>query len=215
MKAGIKKQEVEFIVTDEYREWIALIKDRIKNSQIKASIKVNRELLELYWHIDEDIVNRQKHSKWGDGLLRQMSIDLKKSFPDMTGFSETNLKTMRLSSLDKGKQKTNNIIGCQPYTKHRFQQNRSGVFVCVLDIVTRSAPARFHRSVHGVSAGFIPRRRATHSTAGAACQGQSRRCAAVLRTLDWLSRLCYLPRRDGGYILQSRPLSLDRERAGG
>ncbi len=120
-----------------------------------------------------------------------------------------------LSSLDKGKQKTNNIIGCQPYTKHRFQQNRSGVFVCVLDIVTRSAPARFHRSVHGVSAGFIPRRRATHSTAGAACQGQSRRCAAVLRTLDWLSRLCYLPRRDGGYILQSRPLSLDRERAGG
>ena len=121
----------------------------------------------------------------------------------------------RLSSLDKGKQKTNNIIGCQPYTKHRFQQNRSGVFVCVLDIVTRSAPARFHRSVHGVSAGFIPRRRATHSTAGAACQGQSRRCAAVLRTLDWQSRLCYLPRRDGGYILQSRPLSLDRERAGG
>ena len=120
-----------------------------------------------------------------------------------------------LSSLDKGKQKTNNIIGCQPYTKHRFQQNRSGVFVCVLDIVTRSAPARFHRSVHGVSAGCIPRRRATHSTAGAACQGQSRRCAAVLRTLDWLSRLCYLPRRDGGYILQSRPLSLDRERAGG
>ena len=41
MKAGIKKQEVKFIVTDEYREWIALIKDRIRNSQIKASIKVN------------------------------------------------------------------------------------------------------------------------------------------------------------------------------
>ena len=64
------------------------------------------------------------------------------------------LQKETISSLDKGKQKTNNIIGCQPYTKHRFQQNRSGVFVCVLDIVTRSAPARFHRSVHGVSAGF-------------------------------------------------------------
>lgn len=96
MKTGIKKQKVKFIVTDEYREWIALIKDRIKNSQIKASIKVNRELLELYWHIGEDIVNRQKHSKWGEGLLRQMSIDLKNTFPDMAGFSETNLKTMRL-----------------------------------------------------------------------------------------------------------------------
>ncbi len=28
--------------------------------------------------------------------MRQMSIDLKKTFPDMSGFSETNLKTMRL-----------------------------------------------------------------------------------------------------------------------
>ncbi len=96
MKAGIQKQEVKFIVTDEYREWIASIKDKIKNSQIKASVKVNRALLELYWHIGEDIVNRQKHSKWGEGLLQQMSIDLKKTFPDMSGFSETNLKTMRL-----------------------------------------------------------------------------------------------------------------------
>ncbi len=92
----MKKQEAGFIVTDEYTKWIALIKDRIKSSQIKASIKVNRELLELYWHIGADIANRQKHSKWGEGLLRQMSIDLKKTFPDMSGFSETNLKTMRL-----------------------------------------------------------------------------------------------------------------------
>ncbi len=80
MKAGVKKQETGFIVTDEYKEWIALIKDRIKNSQIKASVKVNRELLELYWHIGADIVNRQKHSKWGEGLLRQMSKDLKRVF---------------------------------------------------------------------------------------------------------------------------------------
>ena len=152
-----------------------------------------------------EVVKGQTHSPYKTGTGERLSI----------AFHLMHLKEGGVSSLDKGKQKTNNIIGCQPYTKHRFQQNRSGVFVCVLDIVTRSAPARFHRSVHGVSAGFIPRRRATHSTAGAACQGQSRRCAAVLRTLDWLSRLCYLPRRDGGYILQSRPLSLDRERAGG
>ena len=57
---------------------------------------VNGLLLELYWHIGSDIVNRQKHSKWGEGFLRQMSIDLKKTFPEISGFSETNLKTMRL-----------------------------------------------------------------------------------------------------------------------
>lgn len=92
----MEKQEVGFVVNDEYREWIASIKDKIKSSQIKASMKVNKELLELYWHIGEDIVNQQRYSKWGDGLLRQMSVDLKKTFPDMSGFSETNLKTMRL-----------------------------------------------------------------------------------------------------------------------
>ena len=97
-------------------------------------------------------------------------------------------KDGKVSSLDKGKQKTNNIIGCQPYTKHRFQQNRSGVFVCVLDIVTRSAPARFHRSVHGVSAGFIPRRRATHSTAGAACQGATGDISSRAAPFPWIGK---------------------------
>ena len=40
------------------------------------------------------------------------------------------------------------------------------------------------------------------------------------RILRWpalygLPRLCYFPGKRRGYILQSRPLSLDRERAGG
>ena len=67
MKAGIKKQEVKFIVTDEYREWIALIKDRIRNSQIKASIKVNRELLELYCRVTSDGAPYESLWQWNDG----------------------------------------------------------------------------------------------------------------------------------------------------
>lgn len=120
-----------------------------------------------------------------------------------------------LSSLNKSIQKYNNLMGCQPYAKRRFRQKSERCFCMASGHCDQKGPAHFPRFVYGGSAGFIPRRRATHSTAGAACQGQSRRCAAVLRTLDRLPRLCYLPRRDGGYILQSRPLSLDRERAGG
>lgn len=48
MKAGIKKQEVEFIVTDEYREWIALIKDKIKNSIYQSKQRTIRTLL-AHW----------------------------------------------------------------------------------------------------------------------------------------------------------------------
>ena len=37
---------------------------------------------------------KQKHSQWRDGLLTQMSKDLKEKFPDMKGFSLRNIKYM-------------------------------------------------------------------------------------------------------------------------
>lgn len=89
------KNEVGFIVTKEYIEWIEDIKKRIKNSQIKASVKVNDVVLELYWNIGKDIVEKQATSKWGDGFLSTMSKDLKKTFPNMSGFSVQNLKSIR------------------------------------------------------------------------------------------------------------------------
>ena len=106
-------------------------------------------------------------------------------------------------------------MDCQPYVKHRFRQKSERCFCISSGHRDQKGPAHFPASSTEALLDVSPVAAPPNSTAGAACQGQSRRCAAVLRTLDWLSRLCYLPRRDGGYILQSRPLSLDRERAGG
>jgi hypothetical protein len=44
---------------------------------------------------------------------------------------------------------------------------------------------------------------------------QSRRCAAVLRTLDWQSRLCYSQGATGDISSRAAPLSQDWERGGG
>lgn len=88
-------REVGFIVDDEYKAWIENIKKRIKHSQIKASVKVNYELLELYWDIGRDIVAKQKNAKWGEAFLVTMSRDLQKTFPNMSGFSVQNLKSIR------------------------------------------------------------------------------------------------------------------------
>ena len=41
----VADREVCFVVDDEYKAWIENIKDRIKHSQIKASVKVNYEML--------------------------------------------------------------------------------------------------------------------------------------------------------------------------
>jgi len=88
----VAKSDEGFNVTVEYREWIKNVKKRIKQSQIKASVKVNYELMDLYWDLGKDIVNKQENTKWGDGFLAAMSKDLKRAFPGMTGFSVQNLK---------------------------------------------------------------------------------------------------------------------------
>jgi predicted nuclease of restriction endonuclease-like (RecB) superfamily len=79
----------------EYKAWIKDLKDRIHKSQIKASVRVNASMLELYWSIGADIVNKQAESKWGSGAIRNLSQELRGEFSNASGFSETNLKYMK------------------------------------------------------------------------------------------------------------------------
>jgi predicted nuclease of restriction endonuclease-like (RecB) superfamily len=51
--------------------------------------------LQFYWELGQDIVDKQKDTKWGDGFLEQLSIDLSSEFPDMRGFSLSNLKYIK------------------------------------------------------------------------------------------------------------------------
>lgn len=75
-----------------YKDWLYDLKLKIRQSQIKASISVNTELLRLYWELGKDIVEKQLDSVWGTGFFENLSRDLKKEFPEMQGFSITNLK---------------------------------------------------------------------------------------------------------------------------
>ena len=74
-------------INKDYAAWIGELKIRIRQSQIKAAVKVNTELLQLYWQLGSDIVEKQKNAKWGDGFLKQLSQDLSAEFPEMKGFS--------------------------------------------------------------------------------------------------------------------------------
>ena len=42
----------------------------------KRAVKVNSELLQFYWGMGQDIVDKQKMAKLSDGFLKQLSIDL-------------------------------------------------------------------------------------------------------------------------------------------
>ena len=49
------------------------IKSRIRSSQIKAALSVNRELIELYWNIGKSIVERQRKEGWGKSVVERLS----------------------------------------------------------------------------------------------------------------------------------------------
>ena len=81
--------------SEEYKSWIIELKQKIRRCQIKAAIKVNTELLKLYWQMGKDINEKSLVAKWGAGFFDKLSRDLKTEFPDMTGFSVTNLKYIK------------------------------------------------------------------------------------------------------------------------
>ena len=85
----------EVISAKEYRDWLSDIKQRIQAAQLKAATAVNTALLEFYWSLGADIVQKQKDTAWGSGFLQQLSKDLMAEFPDMKGFSKRNLEHIR------------------------------------------------------------------------------------------------------------------------
>ena len=81
-------------VDGEYKYWLFELKSKIRSTQIKAAVAVNSALILFYWELGKMIAEKQ--TAWGSHFLAQLSKDLKAEFPEMSGFSETNLKYCKL-----------------------------------------------------------------------------------------------------------------------
>jgi hypothetical protein len=73
-----------------YKDWLVDLKSKIRSAQLKAAVAVNSELIVLYWDLGKMIA--EKENVWGSKLIAQISKDLKAEFPNMEGFSVSNLK---------------------------------------------------------------------------------------------------------------------------
>ena len=78
----------------EYKAFFKEIKEKILTSQVKAALAVNHELINLYWEIGSKIHLKQKDEGWGAKTVENLAKDLKSTFPEMKGFSLTNIKYM-------------------------------------------------------------------------------------------------------------------------
>lgn len=89
------KNKTLTILDKDYVQWIKSLIALYKKSQIKAAIKVNTEQLKFYWLVGRDIVEMKVEERWGQRIIEQMSIDLKKEMPGVEGLSVTNLRYCR------------------------------------------------------------------------------------------------------------------------
>ena len=82
-----------------YADWLIQLKGQIAQARQRAALAVNAELVQLYGRIGHDILQRQQTQGWGAKVIDRLARDLKDAFPDMRGWSSSNLKYMRFFAL--------------------------------------------------------------------------------------------------------------------
>ena len=82
--------------TADYNSAVQTIKEAILRSQYQAAKLVNREMLSLYYGIGRYISANSREGFWGTGAIKTISERLRKELPGLKGFSQTNLKYMRI-----------------------------------------------------------------------------------------------------------------------
>ena len=93
--AKITEKDTEEVTTFEKLQlnFIAEIKQKIRQAQYDAMRSVNVQLINLYWEIGASIAQKQKES-WGKSIVPKLSEELQKEFPGTSGFSTGNLWLM-------------------------------------------------------------------------------------------------------------------------
>lgn len=78
-----------------YRDLLGSVSQHISTGRRRAVAAVTNQLVLTYWHVGREILDRQDAEGYGTKVIDRLSIDLKRAFPDATGFSPRNLKYMR------------------------------------------------------------------------------------------------------------------------
>ncbi len=102
----------------QYNDAVNAIKTAILQGQYEAAKGVNRIQLALYFAIGKYLSQHTRKGVWGEGALAAISEQLRKELPGLRGFSETQMREMRLfyeawKSLDSNSSvSTDELIDC-------------------------------------------------------------------------------------------------------
>lgn len=122
----------DILIDADYVDWIADIKSRYRSAQVKAAVKVNAEKLLFNWQLGRDLVQKKAEERWGAGVVEQVSLDLKREFPDSTNFSVRNLWYMKqwylfyTENMEKLKQIVSELLPTNDYERKLQQIDDEG-----------------------------------------------------------------------------------------
>ena len=83
-----------FSETD-YNELLQQTVAVISSSRLQIAKQLNTASIATYWEIGRLLEERKIESKYGDGIIKRLSVDLKSKYPNM-GLSPRNLWNMKL-----------------------------------------------------------------------------------------------------------------------
>ena len=77
-----------------FKKWVNNISAKYKQSQIKAAIKVNSEMLSFYFELGMEISITSFKATYGSKFYDNLSKELIKNLPNVTGLSPVNIRYM-------------------------------------------------------------------------------------------------------------------------
>lgn len=77
-----------------YQKTLKIIIEKIVQERQSSIEIINLKLIELYWEIGNMLLSIKEEENFGKDIIKKLSIDLSRKFPDMKGFSARNIKYM-------------------------------------------------------------------------------------------------------------------------
>ena len=72
----------------EFKNWVKTISQKFKQSQIKAAIKVNSEMLLFYFTLGKEIASNSFKAKYGSKFYENLSKELILNIPNSRGLTK-------------------------------------------------------------------------------------------------------------------------------
>lgn len=91
----------------------------IRAAKYRALKSVNVELINLYWHVGEYISGKVEGAEWGTGVVSELALYLKRTQPDLKGFSDKSLWRMKqFYETYQGVEKLSTLLRELPWSSH-------------------------------------------------------------------------------------------------